>query len=125
MVQVSTSSKAGALVTLQKRMQRAAADPTTAARLALANATVLLRDDEDQQAGILLRFADEGMQVDAPGAGAQPDVCLQMPVDLLELFPFFHLAMAMAEGRVTYEGDAAAVREVIAVVPVLRTAVTP
>jgi hypothetical protein len=105
------------------RMQRAAAHPALAARLALANVTVLVRDSDDERSGVLLRLAGERMEVAAPDDGARADVCLQMPVDLLELFPFFHLAMAMADGRVTYQGDPAAVREVIAVVPVLRTAV--
>jgi hypothetical protein len=104
-------------------MHRAAADGALAARLALANVTVLVCDSDDEQSGIWLRLGSPRMEIRTADAAPRADVCLRMPTDLLELFPFFHLAIAMADGRVIYEGDPAAVREVIALVPVLRTAV--
>lgn len=114
---------ARAMRTLQETMARAARVPDLAARLALVDAAVLVHDHDGDHPGVWLRFGGEQLEVGPPPADAEPDVCLRMPVDLLECFPFFHLAMAMADGRVTYEGDDRAVREVIALIPVLRTAV--
>jgi hypothetical protein len=60
------------------------------------------------------------MAVGEPPGDAEPDVCLWVAPDVLERFPFLHLAMAMADGRVAFEGS---VRELLAAMPVLRTAV--
>ncbi len=110
-----------ALRTLHDAMARAAGKPPTAARLAMVDATVLITDlSEGDDAGVWLCFGQDGLRVGEPPANAQPDVRLRMPAQLLESFPAVHLSIEMAKGTVHYEGPA---RELLAVMPVLRTAV--
>jgi Flp pilus assembly secretin CpaC len=108
------------LRTLHDTLARAAGDPLTAARLAMVDATVLVSGlTEGDQPGVWLRFGDDGLQVGQPPANAQVDIRLRMPAHLLERFPAVHLSIEMAKGTVRYEGR---VRELLAVMPVLRTA---
>lgn len=110
-----------ALRALHDTMTRAAGDRLTAARLAMVDASVLVTGlTEGDHPGVWLRFADDGLHVGQPPANTQPDVRLRMPAQLLERFPAVHLSIEMAKGSVRYEGP---VRELLAVMPVLRTAV--
>lgn len=111
-----------AITTLRERMLLAASDTTTAQRLAMVDATVLVltRGDEEDSDGVWLDFGGDGLTVGDPPLGVEPDIRLRMDAELAERFPHFFFSMAMAEGRMTFEGP---VKELLAVNPVLRTAV--
>lgn len=102
---------------LRERMQCAAAATRLAPRLALVDATVLLLAGDDE---LWLDFGGDGLRVSDPPAGAEPDIEVCLAPELVERFPDFFFAMAMADGQMTSEGP---VREFLAVNPVLRTAV--
>lgn len=78
-----TQATSTGLRTLEERMRLAALDPVLTSRLAMVNATVVVRGSDDDVGGLLLRFGAEGLAVGGTPAGSEPDVCLWMEPDLL------------------------------------------
>jgi hypothetical protein len=103
-------------------MELAAGDPRLSHALARANTTVRLElaDDDDLAVALLL----DRNPIEVVDGDTRCDVELSIAsVDLDRLCsPDFHLAMAIARGRVQYQGD---VRRFLRVTPVVRHASLP
>jgi hypothetical protein len=103
-------------------METAAADPRLTHRLARANTTVHLALADEPDLDVTLLLDREPIEVVDGDTPADVDVTIAS-VDLDRLCsPDFHLAMAIARGRVHYEGN---VRRFLRVTPVVRHASLP
>jgi hypothetical protein len=103
-------------------METAAGDPNLSRKLARADTTVRITLADDPDLGVTLLLDRTPIEV---GEGDKPaDVELSIAsVDLDRLCsPEFHLAMAIARGRVQYQGD---VRKFLRVTPIVRHASLP
>jgi hypothetical protein len=102
-------------------METAAADPNLSRKLARAGTTVRITLADDPDLGVTLLLDRTPIQVvDNTAAAVELSIA---SVDLDRLCsPEFHLAMAIARGRVQYQG---AVRKFLRVTPIVRHASLP
>jgi len=99
-------------------VERAAADPRFGERLALARTTVLMQLGESEEMMATMIFDRHPVSV-RPGVVGDPEIEIRMSPEEFERFwsDGVHPAMAIAQGRISYEGP---VRKILRVVPILR-----
>jgi len=99
-------------------VERAAADSRFGERLALARTTVLMQLGDSEELMATMIFDRHPVSV-RPGLVGDPEIEIRMSPEEFERFwsDGVHPAMAIAEGRITYEGP---VRKILRVVPILR-----
>jgi len=103
-------------------MEAAAADPVLSRALARADTTVAIELADESDLGVTLLLDRHPVEVVDPGPDTEVELSIAS-TDLARLCsPDFHLAMAIARGRVTYTGD---VRRFLRVTPIVRHASLP
>jgi hypothetical protein len=103
-------------------METAAADPNLSRKLARADTTVRITLADDPDLGVTLLLDRTPIEVVSDDTPAEVDLAIAS-VDLDRLCsPEFHLAMAIARGRVQYRGE---VRKFLRVTPIVRHASLP
>jgi hypothetical protein len=111
-----------ALQRFRAAMETAAGDPNLSRKLARADTTIRITLADDPDLGVTLRLDRTPIEVVDDSTDAEVALTIAS-VDLDRLCsPEFHLAMAIARGRVQYRGN---VRKFLRVTPIVRHASLP